>query len=50
MLDRFSKLSNEYTARTTKEKEPPIGSHDDILKKLQVEGSDDLATELGVNK
>lgn len=47
LLDRFTKLKHEYTARTTKTTEPSMGSREDILKKLQVEGSNDLAKELG---
>lgn len=50
LLDRFGKLKNDYTERTKKEPEPSIGSRDDLLKKLQVEGSDDLAKEMAENK
>ena len=46
LLDRFTKLKDEYTARTITQPEPSMGSREDILKKLQVEGSNDLAKEM----
>lgn len=46
ILDRFQLLKDKHLQKTTKVEEPPIGSREDILARLQVEGSSNLADEM----